>query len=268
MPKKTLQFPALVLFGIFAIYGFMLYPLLVKVSNDMVLSGTPLYEIVNILYHLIQWLGVGAAFGFVIHSIYRFSTKKSISLFVLIGGAFLFKYVAYVISYSIMNGSLNVTSRAMDLYRSLLFTYLGDCLFVALAALLTHIWTTRLRQENRAKEASCKRLGLSFEPVASTLPFSLKRPFSRRNPLLRAAFWGTLAYAVLQALSFLVGEILYGLSKSYYFADFFLSLYDFFTRILIPTALCYLITLICIKSAEWNRVRLETQQTEEETESA
>ena len=64
MPRSNLRFPAIFLFGIYAIYGCLLTPLMEYVVADTVLQNTILNDILDLFYNLFEALGIAAAFGF------------------------------------------------------------------------------------------------------------------------------------------------------------------------------------------------------------
>ena len=86
MELKNLRLPALVVFGIYAIYSCALAPLYQFLSVDIILSDTIWWDIVDFLFNLFEVLGIAACFGFLIHGIYHYTAKECRPLDVFLGG--------------------------------------------------------------------------------------------------------------------------------------------------------------------------------------
>ena len=251
MPKKTLHFPALVLFGIYAIYGFVLYPITEKVASDVVLSDTFLIYILEFLLPLTEWLGLAAAIGFVAYSIFQHGTRRSVPLFVLTAGAILFKSIAYFISYSVQRGSLQFGYHGRNTIASLLLANLVEALVLALMALVIHYESKRFKETERVKSQACKRLG-------QELPAESKRFFNFKKPLFHAALWGTVPYTAFRLFLF-ISSIL----PTYDFLDFYWIVIMLFTSVVIPAVSCFFCSLLCIKLTVWYVTRMEERQADE-----
>lgn len=246
MPRSTLRFPALFLFGIYAVYGCLLTPVMEYVVADTVLQNTVLYDVLDLLYNLFEALGVAAAFGFIIHGVYRFGAKSLTKLYLLTSGALLFKYLSSLIAVSIVRGSLDLT----DDYTSIILSFLIEVAECVLVIVLANRWVGSLLAENKKVIAAAQKLGK--EPVALFESFPFCRLFSRTNALQRTAFWGILAMTVLRLCSFIIGDLAYSIffSISYSLVDVLVLLAYAIILVLIPSFLGYLLTLGCMRLAE------------------
>ena len=250
MPKKTLHFPALMLFGIYALYSFVLYPLNEKITYDVVLSETALTYVLGYFLPLFEGLGLAASFGFLTYSIYRYGIRRTTPFFILNGIALLFKSATNFISFSAVSGSLQFNSAGFRFLESLLLTNLMECVLIALTAALAHFGIRHLEEKNRKKKSACLRLKKDFAPEGETYPF--KRPFNRKNPLLCAIMGGCLTYIAFRFFVYLATMISYHSSLEFYWIIIML-----FTSVLLPAVSCYFLSLFCIKLSDRDRVRLE-----------
>ena len=244
MPKSALRLPALLLFGIYAIYSCILAPLNKVLISDAVLFETVLWDLCDVFFNLFEVLGIAVAFGLLIYSIFRYGTKKSIPLYILVGGALLFKYVASIIALSIVQGSLDLTAN----YSSHVLSFFIELAVLAFVVILAHHLVLALQEKNDTLKKAAQTLGQPFTPEGETIPFN-KKLFSRKNPLLRSAFWGMIAVGVIRLLAFVIDEVSYHsfFGTAYSAADVLVSLLYCVTHVLLPVFLGYLLALGCIK---------------------
>ena len=242
MERKALRLPALVVFGIYVIYACVLAPLYQFLSADIVLSDTILWDIVDVFFNLFEILGISACFAFLIYGIYRYSAKKCLPLYILIGGALLFKYAASLIAISIIGGSLDLTAD----FTSFLASLLIEIAELALLIFLSHRWITSRQDEERKLKNAAATLGKEFAPRVEFFPF--RKLFSRINPLQRAAFWSMLAVAVLRLISHVIDEISFSIRFAYGFSvgDIPVLLLYALLLVFIPCFLGYLLCLGCL----------------------
>lgn len=252
MPKKTLRFSALILFGIYVLYSFVLYPLQTRVGNDAVLNDTFLIYILEFLSPLTECLGLAAAIGFLAYSVYRYGTRSSAPLLYLSAGAILFKSAAYFISYSILKGSLQFGREGKNTIISLLLTNLVEAVVLAVVVLLAHFETKRAKERLRTRELACKRLGK--EPVLES-----KKILDFKSPLFRAVCFGSIPYVAFRLFLFIYPLFT---PNIYYW----IIIVSFFTAFLIPAVSCFFLSLLCIKLAEREYLCLENEEKEENTE--
>ena len=246
MPRSNLRFPAIFLFGIYAIYGCLLPPLMEYVVADTVLQNTILNDILDLFYNLFEALGIAAAFGFLIHGVYAFGAKALTRLYLLTGGALLFKYISSLIAVSIVRGSLDLTAD----YSSIIVSFFIEIAECALVIFLAHRWVGHLLSESKKLSAAAQKVGKAPAVPIETFPF--RHLFCRTNALQRTAFWGILSMTALRLTSFIIGEISFSLifSISYTFIDVLVLLLYSVILILVPSFLGYLLTLGCMRLAE------------------
>lgn len=245
MEQKALRLPALVLFGIYAVYSIALVPLYQILSADLVLSDTLLWDAVDLALSLFEVLGIGAAIGFLVQGVYRYTFKGCLKLYYLIAGALLFKYVTSIVSVSIVMGTLDLTADFLSMLVSLLIEA-GE---LALVVFLSHKLVTALCVQNEIRAAGAKVLGAEFIPEGEFYPF--RTVFSRQNRLQRTVFWGIVAVLGMRTLSYLIDEIAYTVRFVGFTAkDLPITLVYWLILIVIPCLLAYLLALGCIKLSE------------------
>ena len=245
MKRNALRLPALVLFGIYAIYSMALIPLYQFLSADFVLSDTIFWDIVDFFLNLFEVLGIAAAIGFVLHSIYRYGAKKCYPIYILTGGALLFKYVASIIAISIVGGSLDLTAD----FSSYLISILMELAELGFMVFLGHRLITGLAEKNRTLKNAADALGKPYTPAGQCFP--LQGLFHRINPMQRSAFWGMICVAALRLISFIVGEIAFSF-VGYGFAakDIPIILLYAILFVFLPAFLGYLLSLGCMQWSE------------------
>ena len=202
MPKTFLRLPAILIFGIYTLYSCVLMPLENYIFSDIILFQTLWGDVIDVLAHLFEVLGLAAILGAVIFARYRFPLRKLRPLLILCGGALLYKYVASVFAVGLLvNGIFRFPD---DLY-GILVSLLIEVAIVAFTLLLCHRLLEGTRKAENALSKAAAKLGKEHTPADD--PLSFKRPFGLSNPLLCSAFWGMLAMLIIRSLSFIIEEI-------------------------------------------------------------
>ncbi len=245
MEKKELRLPALVVLGIYALYGCVLAPLYHYLITDIVLMDTLWLDVVDLLYSFAGILGTATLFGFLALSIYRHGLRGARPMLVLAGGAIVFKFLATVVAISIVNGSLNLTG-GLNEY---LFSLLLELTLVAFCVLLAHIWITPVTQHYRDRAAAAKVLGQQFEESDGCFPFT--KLFSYANPLQRTVFWSLLILVLCQSAGFFID--FFSVPLPLQATDIPVMLIYWVLLILLPGVLGYLLSILLIKKAEKTR---------------
>ena len=245
MERNKLRLPALVLFGIYAVYSLALIPVYQIIASDLVLSDTLWWDLVDFGTRLFEVLGIGAAVGFLVHGIYRYTVKGCLHLYYLIAGALLFKYAASIISISVVMGYLDLTSD----FSTYIIAYLIEAAEIALISLIGHKLITVLCRQNAIREKAALALGEDFAPEGEFYPF--RRPFSRTNALQRTAFWGMVIVLGFRLIADLINDITFGfMYYGFSVKDIPVTILYWIILIVIPCFLAYLLSLGCIILAE------------------
>lgn len=201
MPKKSLRLPALLIFGIYTLYSCVLMPLENYIFADILLFQTVWGDIIDVLCHLFEVLGIAAILGAVIYARYCYPLHKIRPILILCGGALLYKYAASVIAVGISGGMFYFPE---DLY-SILLSLLIEMALIAFTLLLCHRLLTDANNREMELSKASATVGKEFTPTGDLVSFG--RPFSRTNPLLRSAFWGMIAVLILRTVSYIIEEI-------------------------------------------------------------
>ena len=245
MERKALRLSALVIFGIYAIYGCVLAPLYQFLSTDIILSDTIWWDIVDFFFNLFEILGIAASFGFLIHGIYQYGIKKCRPLYILIGGALLFKYVSSIVAVSIVGGSLDLTAD----FGSYAVSLLLEIAELSLVIFLSHQWISLFQSENQRMKNAAATLGQEFTPRGEFFPFC--KPFNGNNLLQKTALWGMIAVTALRLVSYVIGEIAFSLVGYGFSAkDIPIILLYAVLLVFLPCFLGYLLSLECMQLAE------------------
>lgn len=259
MQKRDLRIPALVLFGIYAIYSCVLIPLYQFIASDITLYLTLWWDVVDFFLNLFEVLGIAAAFGFLIYGVYRHSVKNCRPLFFLTGGALLFKYLASFIAISIAGGSIDLTYD----FASYLVSFLMEAAELAFAVLLAHLLTSTLAAEEKKRKKAARLLGKEIS-AQELIPF--RRPLSRTNALQRTAFWSVLLMTAFRLIAYIISDISFSLvGYGYSASDIPVTLIYLLLLFLIPSCLGYLLSLGCML-LQARQDTLESPTKEGETE--
>lgn len=236
MKKSLLFWPSVFLFGIYILYGLVITPALEYVAADWVLYNTILFDVLDVLLNLFEVLGTAAAFGFLIHGVYRYTAKGCLPLYPLVAGALVFKYLSSLLSVSILRGSLDLTGD----FASLLLSFFIELLECGFAVWMGHLLTGK--PAAGAHTAFADPFGAS----RSQLPF--KKLFDRRNCLQMAALWSMLAVLVIRLIAFIINDISLGIP--YTLSDLPITLIYWMLLIFIPAFCGYLLSLATMLLAE------------------
>lgn len=167
----------------FSIQTFILNPLYVYTSSNVVFSTTPIPEIIGIFNDISYPLGYALCFASVIYSIFKFSHTRSKKQIIALSVAFLLRYVAnYVIS-SIIEGGF----RFSDIPASILLPFGLDMLLFAIICVVVCV---RIRRYYEAYEHTLKANVILNKktPTVHEDVFEGERLISLKNPLHFSAF--------------------------------------------------------------------------------
>ena len=239
MEKRSLALPALWLFGIYALYGCVLTPLLHYISVDIVLRQTVWFDILDLLSSHAEIYGAALLYGFLAGAVYRYGVKNCVLLYLLSGGALLFKYVCAV-------GAICVADRAIDLTGSLweyLLAFLLECLLAVLVVFLAHRLISPALARYRARREAAAVLGRDLGEGDGCLPYD--GLFRWRNPLQRTLFLGMIILAAVRVIAFTV-DYLYGGGLSA--VDILVMFLYWLILILLPAFFGYFIARRCAEA--------------------
>ena len=118
----------------FSAQAFILNPLYVYTSSDVLFSNTPLPEIIGILNDISYPLGYALCFAAVTYSIFKFSFARSKRPIIILSLAFFLRYVANYIIASITDGGF----RFSDIPSSVLLPFGLDMLLFAIICAIVY----------------------------------------------------------------------------------------------------------------------------------
>lgn len=175
----------------FSIQTFILNPLYVYTSSNVVFSTTPIPEIIEIFNDISYPLGYALCFASVTYFIFKFSHTRSAKPIVILSVAFLLRYVANYVLSSIIEGGF----RFSDFPASVLLPFGLDMLLFAIICIAVCV---RIRRYYVAYESTLKaNVTLSKKtPTIHEDVFEGAKLISLKNPLhYSAALTGVLLSA-------------------------------------------------------------------------
>ena len=236
MNRSDLKIPAIVLFLFYALYGFLLIPLLQSVMMDAVLTDTLWYDLLDLLQHWLEIFGIALTFAFLLHALHRHTLRECVPLLLLSYGAVIFKYLSSFLSLSFVSGSIDLT---MD-YSLYLVSFLVEAIEILALALHASRAMRDHRERTLALEKASRTLGAAPAAAAPLLPFPSF--FDRSNPLLRSLMTSMASVTVIHCIIEIVSEIAYTMMGApYHLSDLPITLLYCLLLILIPCFLGYLI---------------------------
>ena len=112
----------------FSFQTFILNPLYVHTSSNVIFSTTPIPEIIGILNDISYPIGYALCFAAVIYSIFKFSLARSAKPIIILSIAFLLRYVANYSLSSILDGGF----RFSEIFSAVLLPFGLDMLIFAI----------------------------------------------------------------------------------------------------------------------------------------
>ena len=201
MIPKRLRLPLAILFTTLGLYACVLIPLLQYLINDIVLRDMLWLDALDLLSRHFEIVGSVLWLELLVFAVYRYSLKDAKSLLILAACALGFKYLATVIAYSVMLGSLDLTGGLTPYLVSFL-------LELAIAALILMFCTRTIspvKEAYLARESAARTLQRSFTEENPCYPF--RHIFSWRNPVLRMTLLCTLTVFLFQSVAFVISFV-------------------------------------------------------------
>ncbi len=239
MNKKDLRLPAILMLGIYAVYGLVLTPLFQFLLTDIVLQGTLWLDLVDLLIHHAEIYASAVLFAFLVRSIYRYGIAASKPVFLLAGIALALKYLFAIIGFSVIFGSIDLTGSLTGY----LFSFLLETTLAALTVLLSYRMILPQTEAYQARKNASLVLQRPFSENDPCLP--LDGLFSRRNPLQRVLFWSVLSVLIWRLAAYIISDLAYGLD--FVAGDIPVMLLYWLILIILPCFFGYLIALRLVR---------------------
>ena len=239
MSKSFLRLSAILAFLLATLTSVVLLPAFRLIGTDFVLSGTLLYDAVDLLWQWFEIFLLGLLVALILLGVYQAGLKGAKPLYFICGGALLFKYVSAILATAIINGSFDLTIN----YGTTVFSFFLELLILAAVALLAHRVTAAHREQKRGKQNAAERLHTKAPQDAPLLP--LAKPFARKNPLQSVLYLGIGVVTFFRFVSFVASDVaseiaftLMGYAFSW--SDLPITLLYLFLNVLLPCFLAYL----------------------------
>ncbi|MBQ4273489.1 MAG: ATP-binding cassette domain-containing protein, partial [Clostridia bacterium] len=167
MPRSFLKTSALLIYPLMAIYALLLVPAYEIIAFDVTLASTLLFDAVDILMGWVEIAALALMLPFLITAVYRAGSAKACrALYLLLGGAFMLKYVGAIFALSIVHGALDATLN----YGSYLLSLVLELLPLALTVLLVHRYTVNESLTLAARRKALEKMELIEKPVLPPPP--------------------------------------------------------------------------------------------------
>lgn len=243
MPKSFLKAAAIVVFFTMALYALVLVPLFEIVACDIMLMGTLLFDAMDLLMQWTEIFALILVLAFLLIGVWMVGNAKDCrSLFMLLGGALLFKYVGAVLALSVVHGALDITLN----YGSYIVSLLLEFIPCALLVFLMHKYV--VTQAKLKKERDHAALVLGQEPEGEPLLLPFTKLFDRKNPLQEIVYITLGVVTGIRALSYIASEFAYSmLGFTYHLSDLPVTLVYLLLLVLLPCFIGYLILFATVK---------------------
>ncbi len=243
MPKPFLKAAAIFVLPVILLYALVLVPAFEIIACDIMLMDTLLFDAVDLLMQWTEIFALVLILSFLLVGIaHAERLEECRTLFLLLGGALLFKYVGAVLALSVVHGSFDVTLDYSGYIVSLVLELLPCLLLVLLVR--RHVCEATRREKELARAAAV--LGEEIPERDTALPFTAL--FCRQNPLQRIVYIVLGVLTAIRALAFLASEIAYAmLGFTYHLSDLPITLLYLLLLVLLPCFIGYLLLYATVK---------------------
>ncbi len=230
--KRVMLTSALSTLILFALSSFLVKPLYIAASSDVVYIDTVIVPILEILINIVDNLAYAICFAGIIYSIFSFTLKKSFGLIAVSFGIFFFKYLSAFILDSFSYGYIDTQIILLNLL------YLAiDTLKLLLVVFLSTIVIKRYYKSKADREcAHVKELIGKNEGL-----FNKRTILSFSNPLHSSAFISAIVILSTEIISETRYYIVMGFFKSFSYAMWMMT--DYLTDIILA-AVIYSVSLL------------------------
>ena len=229
----TFALPTLILF---ALSSFLIKPLYIGASSDVIYTDTVLVPILEILITIVDNLAYAVCFAGIIYSIFKFTLKKSFGAISVSFGIFFFKYLSAFVMDSLSYGYIETT----DILLNLLYLAI-DTVKLLLIVFLSNGAIKRYYKNRAESEKAHAVLGKRLVGIKEEL-FDKKAILSFSNPLHCSAFISAIVILSTEIISETRYYIVMGFFNS--FASAMWMLTDYISDIIIATVIYALSLLI------------------------
>ena len=245
MPKSFLKAAARFVFPVTALYALLLVPAFEVIACDILFMDTLLFDAVDLLMQWTEIFVLVLILSFLLVGVTRAeSLSECRKLFLLLGGALLFKYVGAILALSVVHGSFDVT---LD-YSGYIVSLLLELLPCLLLTLLVRRHTTESGKEKKELARAAAILGEEIPEGERELPFTAL--FCRKNALQRIVYIVLGVVTAIRALAYIASEIAYAmLGFTYHISDLPITLLYLFLLVLLPSFIGYLLLFATVKFA-------------------
>lgn len=189
----------------FSLQAFILNPLYVYTSSNVLFSTTPIPEIIGILNDISYPLGYALCFACVTYSIFKFSLYRAKKQIIILSAAFLLRYVAnYVIS-SIIDGGF----RFAEIPAAVILPFGLDMLLFAVVCIIVR---ARIKRYYETYEQALKANIILNKKAPSVYEdiFENQKIISFKNPLHYSAALTGILLSATKILTRIRFDIAYG----------------------------------------------------------
>lgn len=226
---------------IYAIYCFVLVPLTISLSVNVMYSDTLLPTVLEIIYDAAELLAMCIGYAASIYAIYAFGVREAIPSMIIFCALTLFKYISNIVM-DMANGNLDFEVLFSEELWALILPVVLELIqyFVVVIIAKKVISAHKKIISNRNK--SLVALGREVPQGDGIYPFS-NGIFDKKNPMVRMTFWVSMVVLITSS----VQAVPYFLILSYIQGFNILQVLSYLAEVCVRFALSYVAVIFILK---------------------
>lgn len=191
--RKLNIFFAICMTALYSLYCFVLVPLSIMYSNDVVYKDTLLPTVTEIIYDAVEIIAISLGYAVSVYSIYRYGLSKTVPSMILFCVITLFKYVSNLLM-DWRGGDFLVSRLASDIVVILI------PLLLEILQYFIVIWITNKviisHEEKMTARKRTAETGESLNTDRDMGVYPFRGAIDKSNPLMRIALWAGLVIII------------------------------------------------------------------------
>ncbi len=192
----------------FFLQTFIINPLYVYTSSDVVFAVTPIPEILDIIGDIADPVGYALCFAAVVYSVFKFSVSRSTKPIVILCVTFFIKWMANYAVSSIADGMITLS----DIKYPIIY-FIFDMLIFTAVCIAASVKSKRYHEQRAEIQKSNSVLGKRTPSVHEEI-FEGKKILSFKNPLHFSAFFTGALLSAVKILTRIIYDINLGAPTS------------------------------------------------------
>lgn len=210
--RRMLLLLSIGLFLLISVYIFVIAPLYIQFSNDVLYMGTVLPEVFSVLLSTVDVLVFGLFYGVLLYALYRFGLKKALFTSFVFIVSVLYKYIGNLLMTFLTDGvpTDGILSDVLNIGLYILLELLQATVVFTISALILR----KAKDRERIRLEAAEKAKKVYEPAAEYLPFSRLLNFG--NPLQKAAFWMAFVPMIVHVIQRAFYDIVLTIANGFY----------------------------------------------------